>query len=82
MSEGKSLESVGVSAGSLLIIAVIVWFFSHSDRDTLHELEQLQDEVVQLRVSVQALRKELRASPLVVEPAAAPAAEPEPEPER
>lgn len=71
MSQNKSLEGVGVSAGSLLIIAFIVWFFSHSDRDTLHELEQLRDEVVELRVSVQALRKELQTSPSTIKPAAA-----------
>lgn len=80
MAEDKLTEGVGISAGSLLIIAFIVWFFSHSDRDTLNEIEQLRNEVVELRLSVQALRSELGARAPFAEPAmAAPPAEQQPE---
>lgn len=61
MADKQSVQKASIGAGSLLLIALIVWFFSPDDEETHKRLQAVQSEVKALRASVDRLAESLEA---------------------
>ena len=61
MAEDRRNQTVQLGCGTLILIAVIVAFFTHSPRDVEREVRDLRSEVKELRHSVDAQTGEIKA---------------------
>ena len=61
MANGGQNQTVSLGCGTLILIALIVVFFSRPGTDELErEIERLRGEVGQLRESIEELRQDVR----------------------
>ena len=61
MAEDRRNQTVQLGCGTLILIALIVLFFSHGSRDVEREVRDLRSEVKELRHSVDAQTGEVKA---------------------
>ena len=61
MSEDNRAQQVSLGCGTLILIALIVMFFSQPGvKEVQHEVQGLRQEMVVLRTSVEAQTEEIR----------------------
>jgi hypothetical protein len=69
MSEGNRSDQVTLGCGSLILIALIVIFFSGSrDKEIGKDVKELRKEIESLRQSVAELKEQLRPQVQPVNP--------------
>jgi hypothetical protein len=61
MADDRGSQTVQLGCGTLILIAVIVAFFSHSTKDLEREVHDLRSDVKELKRSVDAQSDEIKA---------------------
>jgi hypothetical protein len=61
MADDRRSQTVQLGCGTLILIAVIVAFFSHSTTDVEREVRDLRSDVKELKRSVDAQSDEIKA---------------------